>query len=285
MVEKKMNSYMHYTQSMMETVTFPDVALRNVAHFVNRNEMYHIPGHKAVVDQNNDHTFAIVKDGYKPVQHREVIALLDSVCNAFPEYGEPTKEMWLSNQMGRMRVRYTFKETNFEIRPGDSIHPTFDAYASHDTSLAQRFDVGAWRLLCTNGMKIGKEIANYKRKHVESLDLDVAKAIVSGGMKAFSKAQDLLVSFTERQAIASEVFMYEAIPFSSVERFDIEAAIKRVGHVITWDDKEPENRKVEINAYDLLNIYTDVASHNIMDMNRQLRVDDAIANTFMRVRR
>jgi len=278
--EKNMNAYKHYTESMMKDVTFPNVEMRSIAHSDN-GIFTSIPGHAAVVDTNNGHAFAVVKDGYKPVQHAEVIGLLDEVCASFPEYGLPTKEMWLSNQMGRMRVRYTFKEIDFEVRKGDVIHPTFESYASHDTSLAQRFDVGAYRLICTNGMKIGEMFAKYKKKHVASLELDVAKEMITLGMQNFSEAQNLLISFVERQALASEVFMYEALPFSPTEKFDVETQIKRLGKVIAWDDKEPEKRKVEINAYDLYNIYTDVASHNVLDMNRQLRLDDGIAKAFL----
>ncbi len=277
---KNMNAYRHYSEKAMESIVFPNVEMREVAHF-NNGEYVHITGSQAVVDANTDHTFAIVKDGYKPVQHTEVLELLDTICEDFPEYGKPEKELWLSNHMGRMRVRYTFKDVNYEVRPGDSIHPTFESYASHDTSLAQRFDVGAYRLICTNGMKIGELFAKYKKKHVESLDLEVAKAMINTGMKNFSEAQRLLVSFTERQALAKEVFMYEALPFNPGERFDIETHIKRKGKVIKWDDKEPDSRKVEINMYDLYNIYTDVASHNVLDMNRQLRIEDGIAKAFM----
>jgi Domain of unknown function (DUF932) len=278
---KNMNAYKHYSQKAMEQVIFPDVVMRGISHIRQEDgETTLIQGYNAVVNQHNDHTFAIVKDGYKPVQHAEVIDLLDTICREYPEYGNPEKEMWLSNQMGRMRVRYTFKDVNYEVRPGDAIHPTFESYASHDTSLAQRFDVGAFRFICTNGMKIGKSIAHYKKKHVESLDLQIAREMIQIGMRNFSETQKLLIAFTERQALENEVFMYESLPFSPSEKFDVETQIKRQGKVIKWDDKEPESRKVEINMYDLYNIYTDIASHNVLDMNRQLRLEDGIAKAF-----
>jgi len=278
-----MQGYVYHKDTPVEEIIFPDAALRKIGHVV-RN-VVPIPGYQAVVDRSTNYTYAIVKDGYKLLRHEEVINALDTLCEEFPEYGVPTKEIWLSNFGGRMRTRYTFKGIDLEIgklRDGspDTVHPTLETMCSYDTSLAQLTEIGGYRLICTNGMRIGKILASYKRKHTASLDLEIAKNVLTQGMEGYAEAAGLWFSYAQRLATLDEINAFESIGFQAHEKIEVESEIKRLGNVIKWDDNDMDECKVEINAWDLYNIYTAEATHNIKDITRQHKVQGNIAEVF-----
>lgn len=239
-----------------------------------------IPDKKAIVDIETGHAFNVVSEGYKLIPHEEVLQKMEQICEEHKEWGTPSWEIWLSEFGGRMKVRVTFRELLFEIAPGDEVNPTMEAFASYDGSLAQMLSIGGFRLVCTNGMMIGNILAKYKWKHTIGLDMERAGAIISSGMEKYSKAVGLWKSFTKRTALEEEVFLYEAVPFHKEERERVENNIKNIGKVLSWDNNDKENRKVEINAWDLYNIFTDEASHNVSDITRREKVLATVASTF-----
>lgn len=271
----------HFKDDAISNIVWPDVDLRNVGHVVRTTTV--IPDYKAVVDKNTGHTFAIVKNGYKLVHHQDVLEQLDEICNQFPEYGTPSREVWLDRQGGKMRARWVFNGIDFEIAPGDVVHPTIETLGSYDTSFAQRTQMGGYRLVCSNGMMVGKILAAYQRKHTAGLDMNVARMVLSDGMNQYSETVGLWRSFIDRNAISNEVFCYETIGFNKEEKLHLEAEVRRTGKVIQWDDEKPDERKVEINAWDMYNLLTWEASHTVNDLQRQVKINDGIASTFGRV--
>jgi len=280
-----MKEKVYYKDTPLEDIEFPNVAIRKVASVV-RN-IHVIPGYKVIVDADTDRAFAIVKSGYKLLEHEEAIRRMDAICSVFSEYGTPTKEIWMSNYGGRLKVKYTFKDVDFEIgtlsngKP-DTVHPTMEMLGSYDTSLAHKMSVGGYRVVCSNGLVVGKVLASYKRKHTDSLNIEEAVAKLSTAMSDYSKATNLWLSYRDRKAFLEEVNAYEVVGFSKVEKESIEASIKRDANVIAWDNEDPEKRKVEINAWELLQIYTAEITHKVPDIVRQTKLNEKIANVFLK---
>jgi len=275
----------YYKDTDINDIEFPVPEKARVAHGI-RN-LTAIPDYRAVIDKTTGNTFAIVKKGYKIIPHQDIITQMDEICHKFPEYGEPTREIWMSNFGGRMKTRWTFPEVNFAIGnlpdgTPDTVHPTYETMASYDTSLAHSTYIGGIRMICTNGMFVGKLLAKYKRKHTIGLNLQQAQKILTSGMENYSKAQDLWLSYTKRDALLSEVNCYELVGFHKDEKFSIENSIKKQGNVITWDDEDENklNRNVKINAWELMNILTKEATHTVKDITRQAKIQENIANMF-----
>lgn len=278
-----MKNAVYYKDTDISNITFPDAAKRRISQGVRNITV--IPDYRAIVDRNNERVFAIVKDGYHVARHENVIEKLDDLCHEFKEYGEPTREIWMSNYGGRMKTRWTFKELDFEIGTlsdgtPDTVHPTLETFCSYDTSLAHTTMVGGFRTICSNGLIIGKILGRYKRKHTIGLDLERARMVLAQGMTEYSEAQNLWVSYMQREALMDEVNCYEDLGFNLVEKLSIENEIKRQGKVIEWDDEDKEKRNVEINAWQLYNIYTAEASHRVSDLTRQFKISDKIATAF-----
>ncbi len=278
-----MLSTSYYIDTPVKDITFPDACMRHIGHLV-RN-INAIPEYRAVVDRTTDRTFAIVKDGYNLLKHEDVINEMDDLCAQFPEYGNPTREIWMSNYGGRMKTRWTFNDVDFEIAKladgsPDIVHPTLETMGSYDTSLAQNTLVGGFRTICSNGLRVWKILGEYKRKHTLSLDLEKAKNVLAEGMANYNKATDLWISYTKRKALTADINCYDTLGFNKNEKLSIEAEIKRQGNVITWDDEDVDKRNVEISTWDLLNIYTAEASHRINNLERQNKVFTNISKTF-----
>lgn len=271
----KTNAY--YRDGDIDGLVFPDVAMRRIGHIVRNVKV--IPDYRAVVDRNTDRTFSIVKTGYNLIPHQQVIEQMDNLCAKFPEYGTPTREIWLESWGGRMKTKWTFSEVDFEIKPGDIVHPTLETLCSYDTTLAQSVVVGGMRLVCTNGMMIGKVLAKYKRKHTAGLDMERAAAVLSGGMKGYSAAVGLWQKFLERDAFLNEINCFEVLPFHAEEKASITREIKTQGNVLTWSD-EVDERNVRINAWDMMNILTAEATHRVPDAMRGHKILEEIAEVF-----
>lgn len=282
----EMPQFCHYT-GKEEDPLYPDVMVRGVAQVIPGRGVtpLPIPGYRAVVDANNGRTFAITKTGYKPVPHQELLEHMDELCSEFPEWGTPEKSIKLDNWGGRMKVKYIFKDIDFVIgktsdgKP-DTVHPTIEAFTSYDTSLALRILVGGFRMICSNGMVVGKVLAEYKKKHTMGLDMKKAKKIIGTGMDDYSKAVGLWKSYAERTAIEKEVFAYGELPFQAAEKDLIESEIRKLGSSVSWNYEKPKESKVVINAWDMYNILTDVATHNVKDLGRQTKLLDGVAKTF-----
>jgi len=278
-----MKSTSYYKDKQIDDMIFPNTGERVL--FQGVRNVKQIKGWKGIVDRNTDRVFAIVKPGYKISRHEEVIKQMDELCTQFPEYGIPTREVWMSNHGGRMKTRWTFTDVDFEIGKlsngePDIVHPTVETFASYDTSLAHRTLVGGFRVVCTNGMTVGKILGEYKKKHTMSLDLERAKMVITQGMADYSEAATLWLSYADRNAFMTEINCYDALGFNADEKLSVETQIKRKGKVIKWDDEDKNERNVEINAWELLNIYTAEASHRITDITRQTKVNDNIATAF-----
>jgi|GEM_PF-6601421 len=262
-----------------DQVPFPRVALRKIANVV-RN-VKPIPGYRSICDIDNDNVFAIVSEDYKLIQHQEVIDAVELMIAPMVEYGKPERTIWLSPDGARKKAVWKFSEVPIEIRPNDFVSMTVEAYSSFDTSLAQVITVGGFRQICSNGMMVGKMLADYKRKHVASLDLDAARQTIAVGMQNYSKIANLWKSYTERLASKSEYTLFEELPFHKEEKERIFTEIKRIGAVKQWEVKDGVKvRDVAINAWDIYNVMTAEATHNVTDVARQVRILDGIANGF-----
>ncbi len=273
----------YYKDGDIDNIIFPVAQKRPIYHGLRTQKP--IPGYREIVDRSNDNVFAIVKEGYNLVLHEDVIRQMDSLCAEFPEYGVPTREIWMSNFGGRMKTRWTFTDIDFAIGTlsdgtPDTVHPTMETFCSYDTSLAQHTLIGGFRVICSNGMIVGKVLGRYKKKHTTSLDLTEARRTLANGMRDYSKAQNLWLEYYNRNASSAEVNCFDALGFKKDEKEAIEVEIKKQGKVLEWDDEDKDKRRVDINAWALFNILTDQASHHVKDVTRQAKVQANIANAF-----
>ena len=264
----------------MDTIVpFPTASLRHIGCMV-RN-IRPIEGLKSICNIEQDLSYCIVTDEYKLIQHQEVLDVVAQICAMHPEWGTPERTVWLSPNGGRTKATWRFPEIEFEIRPGDCINPTIETFSSFDTTLAQYFTLGGFRLVCSNGMVIGKMLAEYRRKHTQGLNLDIAAAQISKGMDIYSNQVGLWKKYAERLATKAEYTLLEELPFHGSEKERILSEMHKNGTVIKWDIESGKKvREVEINSWEMYNILTHEATHNIQDIARQSRILEGVSKGF-----
>lgn len=130
---------------------------------------------KAIVNPETEEIISVVGGGYQLVQNADI----------FPQYDEAifmsdlntsgmTRRVYTSHNGGRTKLEYRFPEHRVAIREGDEIDLTLTVLNSYDTGWRFRSILGAFRLLCANGMGIGTKFQQYAHKHTLNLDTDRA---------------------------------------------------------------------------------------------------------------
>ena len=130
---------------------------------------------KAIVNPETEQIISVVGSGYQLVQNADI----------FPQYDEAIelsdlntkgmeRKVYTSHSGGRTKVEYTFPEHRVSIKDDDELDLTLTVLNSYDTSWRFRSILGAFRLLCANGMGIGTKYQQYAHKHTLNLDTDRA---------------------------------------------------------------------------------------------------------------
>lgn len=120
-------------------------------------------GKHVIINSSTGAPMSVVTHKYKPVLHRDAIDLFDA---GFRKLGTPfDRRIGMSHNGGRMDVEYRFPETKIEITKDDPIAMTLRGVNSFDTTTALAFLLGAWRMICSNGMVVGKGLVFVRALH------------------------------------------------------------------------------------------------------------------------
>lgn len=278
------NSHSHDINNGVEGISLPDPTLRHITHLIRTPSVHPIPGFRAIVDLRDETTFNICKEGYKVVPYQEIIEMMDALAAKYYDtWGPVDKKLSLDRRNGRrVRIKYTFTEALMEIGAGsgDKMSPSIEALSSLDLSLIMRIYVGAIRLVCTNGMTFGKVLEEYRKKHTEGLSLEVAEQKISSAIEAFNAIPGQLDNFRKISAKKSQVFLYQTLPLSAEQKEKVELEIKKAATTLQWNEEVPEDSVVDINKFELYNIYTAINSHQVTAIEKQVKINDEVAELF-----
>lgn len=125
-----------------------------------------IPDRMAVirVERTKHIPLGIVSTKYELLKHADVV-------NGFRRAlgGEVFKEdIKLARNGAQLYATFSLPERRIEVSPGDEISLQFIVKNSYDGSNALQIMLGAFRLVCTNGMMIGKKLFTFTQKHIGS---------------------------------------------------------------------------------------------------------------------
>jgi hypothetical protein len=131
---------------------------------------------KAIVNPNTEEIISVVGSGYQLVQNADIYPQFDEAIELSDlNTTGMTRKVSTSHGGGRTVVSYTFPEHRVSIGDNDELDLTITVLNSYDTSWRFRSIMGAFRLLCANGMIVGEALAEYSGKH--TLNLNTNKAI------------------------------------------------------------------------------------------------------------
>lgn len=161
---------------MSEEIKFPVVAVAPVS-WGTQNVM-EAKGFKAVVNPDANHVYSIVSDDYRLIKHEEAAIMVEIAINDNPQLGKyGLNTEFYGEHDARMMRTYRFTDITTEIEPGDKVFPELHLFNSYDTVWPFVILLGAFRLVCENGLVVGREFLHLRKRHVFQIENDLKKQI------------------------------------------------------------------------------------------------------------
>lgn len=209
-----------------------------------------VPRAKAVLRTDENRPIAAVSDRYRLITHEEII---DHSQNFMKKIGEYDVIHTLDKDGARVMSEYTFNDRTIDIGRGDVMALRAYVENSYNGTKAARIRLGAWRLICRNGMIIGKTAIDLVFRHAGQNQIDWSSTFPHHELildhftqegqkwKRYSSAQ---IKADTAGKIIAEATEQGIIPQKSAERF--------------IEDLEPE-----VTFWDVYNLFTAEITHNV----------------------
>lgn len=237
-----------------------------------------VPRSKAVFRTDENRPIAAVSDRYRLITHEEVI---DRSQDFMKKLGEFDVIHTLDKDGARVMSEYTFNDRTIDIGGGDVMALRAYVDNSYNGSKSARIRLGAWRLVCKNGLIIGKTAMDLVFRHIGQNKIDWGSAfpnpdLISDHFTQESQKWKRYTVSRVKKADAIELIDNAAeqglIPNKSVDSF--------------IEELEPE-----VSFWDIYNLFTAEITHNVRAksyINRISRLerasrwlDNAYADLFM----
>lgn len=160
-------------------------------------------------DDSSEQVIAIHKQNYKLVPNQDVYTLFETAM------GESALDMrdihvedGVSYDGGRVVRTYRFPRHRFDIARGDHVDLQLKVQNSYDGSCRFGAIMGAFRLVCANGMVVGDTMLNVQGKHTAGLDIEKIAASLGNTIDAFGQQTETWQSWLNcpvPDAIAEQV--------------------------------------------------------------------------------
>lgn len=209
-----------------EKETFPDVIETPVSW--GDINLQRADDFKAIVNPETGKVFSVVSQDYKLIRHEEAIERVNAVVNENPELGEYVVSTEFYNDGGRMRTTYCFHKIEVNIDKGDPVNPELHLLNSYDISWPFTLILGAFRMICSNGLVIGKKFLHIRKRHIYEIDeLDLEEQI-STALKRFRRQANQWKRWADRPLKASEYQkIMKVMKFGKNATEDIEYRVRR----------------------------------------------------------
>jgi len=268
------------------SVDYPKVSEGPAFYRNDSGHMVEIPETKTLFDPTNGRIFSPhVTNDYRLIRHEDVVDIATAAAFSFPEYGNPTIDVAMPREGARLKVTFTFTGVSVDIDRGDKLHPTLHAYNSYDTGWALRTAFGAFRVVCTNGMMIGKIMQKYRKEHHQGIDMDDVKQEIVTGMKALSEQQELWKAWTTVRVKSQETTdLLKSLGLLNANGEVIQslAEMKEItGNgegVSVIDFVELKKTREELNLWRLYNLLTQYLTHEVKSDIKRERIMVKLTN-------
>jgi hypothetical protein len=169
---------------------FPRVAEKPVLWV--KDKGIHPPAkeHKAIVDLNTGRVFCITSKHYRLIRHETAIEQVENAISRKGDLGDYRAFTAFYNAGGRMQRTYRFIEIGVEIAKGDMVNPELILLNSYDTAWPLMVLLGAFRIVCTNGLVVGQKFLHLRKRHIyEAGQINVAEEVGTALMRFNQQAR------------------------------------------------------------------------------------------------
>ncbi len=238
---------------------------------------YAAAGRKAVISVSDPtvwHTVNASED-YKLVQHSELAEAFEEAISRVPEFGKPAVVTRLPYNGGRMVREYFFPDIEVEIEGKDFVCPRVSLTNGHDKWVAVGMIFGAFRLVCSNGLTVGKQFAKSAHKHVQTLNIGDMAGDLQVCLNVFSQQTELYKQWVsqllnEEQA-KKRVMAVLGTRGQEAVMEELEVQQKRL---------RAQKKKALLTTWFVYNVLTQYISHNIKSTQRRLVYEERLQSQF-----
>jgi hypothetical protein len=230
------------------------------------------------VDLNTGKVFSVVSNDYRLIKHEEAIEMVEGILHKTPSMAGYVVTTDFYNDGGRMRRKYRFPGITVQVREGDSINLEFHLYNSYDISWPFIVLLGAFRLVCANGLVIGKRYYHFRKRHVfrledVGLEVDLDRSIGQFNLQA--KEWRKWAEIPMRMAVYDRVM--RSMQFGTRAEGEIEEKI--------WEGIGASQAGVPlISVWTFYNVLTWYITHRVASLNRRVNFEHRlrIAQQFLK---
>jgi len=260
----------HQQQQLCIENPFPPVSESPVFWGKNPSRAYN---HKAIVNPDTGKVFSIVSKDYRLIRHEDAIADIERGLGKFHEIGRYVTTTEFYNDGARMRRKYRFFQRPVEIRVGDVIYPELNLYNSYDVTWPLVILFGAFRVVCSNGLVIGKKFLHLRRRHVFEWDSIEIENRLAEGMELFRVQSRYWKRWTRRQLTPRTYKrIMDAMKLGVKARDEIEDEVARGSSGLD------ENDFPVITLWAFFNVLTWYVSHRAASLNHQVEMEGRLRN-------
>lgn len=213
---------------------------------------------------NSDRTkiFDVVSDRYQVIDHGQMV---DRLSSALEEYFEkPVRcDVRSLNSGARVMAKFSLPIAPIKVGKNDISEITLQMRNSYDRSWVFSAVLGAFRLVCSNGMTVGEKFGVIKARHV---GFDDSESLLEELDYLISRAPTLKETWLSwRDTRMTYEGAYELLN----EQFPA-----RYLDPILIEDRFPRSK------WDLYNDLTRFSTHDTKTINRRVEFDDRISRLF-----
>jgi hypothetical protein len=259
-------------------MVFPTPVLEPV--WFGRRPTNKIDGRYAIIDANNNNVFGVCTDAYQPILHELIVRDVEEAAT-LAKLGRADIKVTLLADGAKIKVSVMWPEVDYAVRVGDIFHPNAEIKSSYDLQWKWWYDFGAFRLVCTNGMKTGEVFESFKKRHLASLDPNILAESLAAGLAKFPEQTAIWQQWADTKiALPEYETLWTQLPFSTTEREKIEA-LSATGSKFMISEAKKSN---DLNMWETYNIMTQYATHNVASELRQIDIGPKITRAFEHIR-
>ena len=251
---------------MEDTISFPDVRQQPVAW--KDTEFHTAQNFRAIIDNKTEKVYSIVTKDYVLIRHEEAIEEVERVIEENADLGAYITSTQFYAGGGRMRRTYHFPEISVEIRQGDCVNPELHLLNSYDTIWPFTILLGAFRLVCSNGLVVEKKFLHLRKRHLYPLNELALEKEISTAVDRFDKQADQYKGWAEcplTEKTYSQVM--KAMQFGKNATEEIQGKIRKDAEDL--DDKGFPNMSLWV----FFNVLTWYVTHRTVSLNHRVEME------------
>jgi len=260
-------------------ISFPEIIEQPVMWGYYR-DLHQANKYKAIVNPDNGKLFSIVSNDYRLIRHEEAIERIENAIYEVPDLGRYETYTKFYNDMGRMRRTYRFPEIYVEIGLRDTVNLEIHLFNSYDTVWMFIVLLGAFRLICKNGLVVGKKFLHLRKRHVYELEQINVREEVSTALTRFKLQTKQWGKWAQRQL--TEKTYKKVIKDMKFGK----KAMEEIEDRIYQDAEGFSNNDVPImSVWMFFNVFTWYITHKAVSINHRVDMEKKLRAAMVNVRR